>query len=76
MLVEEQKLDGIVRFRAAFFKTLMQGFSNRHSPFSRKQTQEALIMSGFTSVKADGWSLDDKPLLSLLSEDKFGLCFH
>ncbi|MGH6626969.1 MAG: HsdM family class I SAM-dependent methyltransferase, partial [Burkholderiaceae bacterium] len=70
MLVEEQKLDGIVSLPGGVFKPYA-GVSTAILLFT-KTNSGGTDHVWFYDMQADGWSLDDKRQ-PLLSEDKLGL---
>ena len=70
MLVEEQKLDGIVSLPGGVFKPYA-GVSTAILFFT-KTNSGGTDKVWFYDMQADGWSLDDKRQ-PLLSEDKLGL---
>src|ERR1019366_119369 len=69
MLVEEQKLDGVVSLPGGVFKPYA-GVSTAILLFT-KTNSGGTDRVWFYDVEADGWSLDDKRA-PLLSEDKLG----
>src|SRR5206468_8230314 len=69
MLVEDQKLDAVVKLPAGVFKPYA-GVSTAILFFT-KTNSGGTDQVWFYDVEADGWSLDDKRT-PLLSEDKLG----
>jgi type I restriction enzyme M protein len=69
MLVEEQKLDAVVKLPSGVFKPYA-GVSTAILFFT-KTNSGGTDFVWFYDVEADGWSLDDKRM-PLLSEDKLG----
>jgi type I restriction enzyme M protein len=69
MLVEEQKLDAVVKLPSGVFKPYA-GVSTAILFFT-KTNSGGTDFVWFYDVEADGWSLDDKRT-ALLSEDKLG----